>query len=177
MKKQVTYILLCLILLSSCRNKVQQAPINFSAKNNRENETLLKMNSYVAKRNQELICQFVKRTGLEMKETGSGLWYSIYEKGKGKPVKQGKLVEFSYKLRLLDGTLIDSASVENPKSFRVGKGGVEPGMEEGILLLHEGDHVWFIFPPHIAYGNFGDQGKIPPGAFLFYDMYLTGVKP
>jgi FKBP-type peptidyl-prolyl cis-trans isomerase FkpA len=177
MKFIIPLILLLILIITSCRNKVQQAPVNFSAEKNRKNETLIKMNSYVAKRNKELISQFVKRTGLKMKDTGSGLWYEIYSEGNGIPVKQGDIVQIVYCLKLLDGSFIDSSTVAKPKSFRVGKGGVESGLEEGILLLHEGDHARFILPPHIAYGNFGNQSKIPPGAFLLYDLNLISVNP
>jgi FKBP-type peptidyl-prolyl cis-trans isomerase FkpA len=177
MKIIYSNILFGMIFLCSCRYSVQQAPVDYTSVNKKKNETLLNMNNYVARRNQELIGQFVKRTKLEMKETGSGLWYGIYEKGKGKAVNKGDKVEFSYILKLLDGTPVDSAMLNNPKIFRSGKGGVEAGLEEGILLLHEGDHAFFIIPPHLAYGNFGDQERIPPGAFLFYDLCLVSVNP
>jgi len=175
MKIIVYYILLSLLILASCRAKIQEIPADFSAESLRKNETLIKMNSYVAKRNRELIRQFVKRTGLDMKETGSGLWYGIYSNGTGKSVKKGDIVELSYNLKLLDGTPVDSVSVIKPKAFKAGKGGVESGLEEGILLLKEGDRAWFIIPPHLAFGNFGDQEKIPAGSFLFYDLYLIEV--
>jgi FKBP-type peptidyl-prolyl cis-trans isomerase len=177
MKIIFSCILFTLIILFSCRDSVQQAPFDFYDINKKKNETLLNMNNYVARRNQELIRQFVKRTQLGMKETGSGLWYGIYKKGNGKPVNKGDKVEFSYNLKLLDGTPVDSALVSKPKIFRSGKGGVEAGLEEGILLLHEGDRAFFIIPPHLAFGNFGDQERIPPGAFLFYDLCLLSVNP
>jgi FKBP-type peptidyl-prolyl cis-trans isomerase len=177
MKASVYFLFIGTIMVSSCRNRVQEASPDFSAVKARKNETLIKMNNYVARRNQDLIKQFVKRTSLEMSETGSGLWFGIYKEGNGILAKEGNIVNISYVLRLLDGTVVDSATITNPKTFRLGKGGVEPGLEEGMLLLRSGDHARFILPPHLAFGNFGDQKKIPPGAFLFYDLYLLGVKP
>jgi FKBP-type peptidyl-prolyl cis-trans isomerase len=177
MKILFYYILICSFILASCRDKIQEAPFDFSSEKTKKNEALIKMNSYLAKRNQELISQFIKRTGLRMKETGSGLWYGIYSQGNGKAVNPGDIVEISYDLKLLDGTPLDSASVSNPKAFRTGKGGVEAGLEEGVLFLHEGDRAWLIIPPHLAFGNYGNQEKIPSGAFLFYTIYLAGVKP
>jgi hypothetical protein len=118
MKIICSFILLSLIFLYSCRDSVQLPPVDHSNINKKKNETLLNMNNYVVRRNQELISQFVKRTKLEMKETGSGLWYGIYEKGKGKVVNKGNKVEFSYILKLLDGTPVDSAWLGKPKIFR-----------------------------------------------------------
>jgi FKBP-type peptidyl-prolyl cis-trans isomerase FkpA len=177
MKKIAIFLCFFLLALPSCRDKVQVAPHDFTGEKSRENETLVSMNTYVAKRNKELISQFVKRTGIDLKETGSGLWFRVYEKGNGKIVKQGDMVDISYTVKLLDGTTMDSVSVSRPKIFRSGKGGVEAGLEEGIILMREGDRAWFIIPPHLAFGNFGDQEKISPGAILFYDLYLMRVKP
>jgi FKBP-type peptidyl-prolyl cis-trans isomerase len=160
----------------SCRNIVQDSPLD-SKEAKKKNETLINMNTYVAKRNQELIERFVNRTALKMIETGSGLWYEVYYHGNGEAVSKGDTVALSFKLRLLDGTIIDSTSENKPKIFIVGKGGVEAGIEEGVLLLNQGDSVRFIIPPHLAFGNFGDQQKIPPSAFLFYDLCLVSVNP
>lgn len=164
-------------LLTSCRNAVQEMPVDESASQRNKDEALIKMNNYVAKRNRDLAERFVMRNSLDMKETGSGLWYGIYFKGNGPSIQMGNLVELSFKRRLLDGTPIDSASAENAKTFRVGKGGVESGLEEAVLLLHLDDSARLIIPPHLAHGNFEDQEKFPPGAFLFYDLCVVGVKP
>ncbi len=177
MKNLIYLIFTGFALLASCRNTVQEIPFDESESLRNRDEALIKMNNYVAKRNRDLAERFVMRNSLDMKETGSGLWYGIYFKGNGSSIKTGNLVELSFKLKLLDGTPIDSASAANPKTFRVGKGGVESGLEEGVLLLNLGDSALFIIPPHIAYGNFGNQEKFPPGAFLFYDLCVVGVKP
>lgn len=176
MRIVVFFILTALLSAFSCRRNIQENPPDVTGERVRRNESLIKMNNYVAKRNKELISRFVKRTSLKMEETGSGLWYEIYSRGNGKAVKPGDIVEITFYLRLLDGTPIDSASAAKPKSFRTGKGGVEAGLEEGVLLLHEGDSARFIIPPHLGFGNFGDQNKIPAGAFLFYDLSITRIK-
>lgn len=177
MRTSLSFILISIFLLTACRQEVQRTLPDTSSQSKKNDIALLKMNNYIAKRNQELISQFVKRTGLNAKETGSGLWIEIYEEGKGNRVNKGDIVVLSYYLRLLDGTPIDSALTISPKSFKSGKGGVESGLEEGVLLLNVGDKARLIIPPHLAYGNFGNDNKIPPGAFLFYDLYLIGVNP
>ena len=153
MKFFAFYIFFTAVFIASCRDSVQKAPLDYSGEVRKKDNALLKMNNYVVRRNQELIKQFVKRTGLDMKETGSGLWVEIYEMGKGNPVKSGDIVEMSYKLQLLDGTLVDSSTVNKPKVFRVGKGGIEAGLEEGVLLLHVGDRARLIIPPHMGFGS------------------------
>ncbi len=177
MKKFILHILLLILAFGSCKPVVQQQTTDPAILGKKKEKALININNYLARRNQELLQQFVKRTELQGRETGSGLWYGIYEKGTGNAVASGDLVEFTFYLSLLDGTPIDSTTIEQPKSFRSGKGGLEAGLEEGVLLLHEGDRVRFIIPPHLAYGNFGNDEKIPPGAFLFYDLHLIAVNP
>jgi FKBP-type peptidyl-prolyl cis-trans isomerase FkpA len=77
---------------------------------------------------------------------------------------------------LLNGDLAYSSGQTGPKEFEIGHGGVESGLEEGILLLHVGDHAKFIVPSHLAFGLLGDQNKIPQRATLVYDIELVKLK-
>jgi FKBP-type peptidyl-prolyl cis-trans isomerase len=52
---------------------------------------------------------------------------------------------------------------------------VESGLEEGILLLQEGDKARFIMPPHLAHGLIGDRDKIPARATIIYDLELVSL--
>jgi FKBP-type peptidyl-prolyl cis-trans isomerase len=57
----------------------------------------------------------------------------------------------------------------------VGQGEVEPGLDEGIRLLHSGDKARFILPPHLAYGLIGDENKIPARSVIVYDLTVLSV--
>jgi FKBP-type peptidyl-prolyl cis-trans isomerase len=61
------------------------------------------------------------------------------------------------------------------KKFSVSQGGVESGLEEGILMLRVGDKARFIMPPHLAHGLLGDQKKIPPRAIIVYEVEITNI--
>jgi FKBP-type peptidyl-prolyl cis-trans isomerase len=110
-----------------------------------------------------------------MEETGSGLWVGIYQKGSGPRVEFGKLVTIEYSIMLLNGELIYSSATEGKKVFVVGRGGVEAGLEEGILLLREGDKARLIMPPHLAHGFHGDGERIPRRATIVYELELIGI--
>jgi FKBP-type peptidyl-prolyl cis-trans isomerase FkpA len=168
-------VLIFIIFFISCKNSVQEIPYDSSAARLKKKEALIKLNKYVVRRNSDLIERFVERTEPEMKKTGTGLWYHIYTSGKGKPVTKGKTIEYSYSIKILDGTICDSVSLSNPKRIKVGQGGIESGLEEAFLLLSEGDHARFIIPPHLAYGNFGNGVNIPRGAIIIYDVILIKV--
>jgi FKBP-type peptidyl-prolyl cis-trans isomerase len=99
----------------------------------------------------------------------------IYKNGSGADAQTGKQATLNYKVWLLDGTLCYSSEKSGPKKFRIGQGGVESGLEEGVLLLKVGDKARFIMPPHLAQGLIGDQDKIPPRSCIVYEVELVQI--
>jgi len=158
-----------------CKRPVQYPEGQEKSSSPETAETLVNINKYLVKRQQEIITSYVQRTGLKMEKSRTGLWYMIYEKGSGKKAGKDNIITLDYSISLLDGTLCDASKPGNPKSFRIGHGGVEPGLEEGALLLKEGDRARFIMAPYLAHGNFGDRDKIPAGEILIYDVFVISV--
>lgn len=141
-----------------------------------DEETLLSTNRYIVQKEVERIGNYVERRGWDMDTTKSGLWYMIIEKGAGPDAVRGKIATIEYEISLLDGTVCYSSEQTGLKQFAIGSGGVESGLEEGILLLNEGAEAVFILPPYLAYGIPGDQKKIPPNASLVYNLRLKKVE-
>ncbi len=119
---------------------------------------------------------FIKRHGLDLRETGSGLRYGIIEQGDGPRAESGMTAVIEYRIRLLTGDVIYSSDEDDPKEFKIGRGGVESGLEEGILLLNKGDKAIFVMPAHLAHGFPGDGVKIPKRAAIVYDVELIDLK-
>ena len=137
---------------------------------------MIKANRHMVKYENQNIQDFISRYHYQMKQTGSGLFYQIYQKGNGELAKKGKIVQLKYQVRLLNGEVVYNSDHEGIKEFLIGKGGVESGLEEGILLLHKGDKARFIIPSHLAFGLLGDREKIPEKATLVYDIELLNLK-
>ncbi len=135
-------------------------------------ENLIRINKYLVGKDTDMIKGYLKRHDWVMQTTKTGLWYMIYERGNGDSVRSGKVVTIKYKTYLLDGTLCYSSDSLGPKKFRVGKGEVENGLDEGIKFLRVGDKARYILPPHLAHGLIGDENKIPPRAIIVYDLEL-----
>ncbi|MBI6116858.1 peptidylprolyl isomerase [Salegentibacter maritimus] len=111
------------------------------------------------------------------KTTESGLRYKIEKKGEGAKPEKGQTVSVHYKGMLTDGSVFDSSYKRNqPLEFPVGMGHVISGWDEGILLLNVGDQARFVIPSHLAYGERGAGGVIPPNAALVFDVELVAVK-
>ncbi len=110
-------------------------------------------------------------------KTSSGLRYKIEEKGNGPKAEKGQTVSVHYKGMLPDGSVFDSSYSRNqPIDFKLGKGQVISGWDEGVQLLNVGDKARFVIPSHLAYGERGAGGVIPPNATLVFDVELVKVR-
>ncbi|MEN8224570.1 MAG: FKBP-type peptidyl-prolyl cis-trans isomerase [Bacteroidota bacterium] len=172
MRRSYTILLLLFLfsgLLSACRNETESSkPLSKKALK----QPLLEANRHAVKTEEQHIEDFLRRYKWDMAETGSGLRYMIYEKGKGPEAVKGKLAVLDYTLSLITGDVVYTASEDGLMSFLIGKGEVVSGLEEGILLLNVGDKAKFIIPSHLAFGLVGDDNEIPGKATLIYDITL-----
>jgi len=159
------------LIINGCNNDNPKSKSEY----NMYNENIIKANKYLLKEDIEKIESYIKRRNWEMQNTGTGLWYMVYEHGKGDLARPGQIVSMKFRVELLDGTVCYSSDSVGLKHFRIGQGGVESGLEEGILLLRTGDKARFIMPPHIAYGLIGDQYKIPPHSIILYELEVVKI--
>ena len=110
-------------------------------------------------------------------KTESGLRYKMIQKGTGKNAENGKTVAVHYEGSLETGKVFDSSYPrKKPIEFKRGQGQVIEGWDEGIALLQVGDKARFVIPSHLAYGESGAGGVIPPNATLIFDVELMDVK-
>jgi FKBP-type peptidyl-prolyl cis-trans isomerase len=162
-----------MLILISC-----QQPVESDKKVNSKNieESLLNANKHLVKTEDQQIDDFIKRYGWIMTETGTGLRYLIYQQGEGEKAEKGNTVTIGYTTSLLNGEICYSSEETGNKTFIIGQGGVEAGLEEGILFLKKGDRAKIILPSHLAFGLVGDGSKIPAKATLVYDVELIELK-
>lgn len=168
--------LLWLALLAFAVSCGQQGHDMQQNKSRPEKESLMEVNKNLVKTEDQKIEDFILRYHWDMKKTGTGLRYMIYEEGHGSKAQKDRIAQVSFQVSLLDGNVCYSSDEDGLKEFRIGKGGVESGLEEGILLLKEGDRAKFIIPSHLAFGLLGDMNKIPAKATLVYDVKLLKIK-
>jgi FKBP-type peptidyl-prolyl cis-trans isomerase len=167
------YLLILLLPAKACQSPVQE---NIREAGDKKVNAFLETNKYIRERHREHIVAFVNRAGWEMTETPTGLWYMIIEEGYGPPVEREKRVIYTYETRLLNGKICYSADTTLPKKIVAGKGNIEAGLEEGLLLLREGSRARFIIPPYLAHGNFGDMNKVPGSSILLTEVDVLEVK-
>lgn len=167
-------ILMALVLtaLVSCKRNDSTTQVR---NHQEEKESLVKVNKFLVEKDIDLIESYVKRRGWEMEVTNSGLWYMIYEEGSGPEAAEGKIITMDYRISLLDGRLCYDSKESGPRQFLIGKGGVESGLEEGVLLLRKGDKARLIMPPHLAHGLLGDEENIPARSIIIYDLEVLDI--
>ncbi len=162
-------IFLTFLPLFSCKTPVQEIeernidPLK---------EQFVNANQYMEVRHQDQISAFVDRAGWKMQKTTTGLWIMLTEEGKGRRVTQGEKLNVFYTVRLLDGTLCYTSGKDKPGEIILGKGQLEAGVEQGLLMMRHGDHAIMLIPPHLAHGNFGDRNKIPGASVIIYDIVI-----
>ena len=158
-------MLLCFV---SCEEKTpkQTNPISKSDMK-RSMETA---NRYLVNEEEEDIENYIKRHGLNMISTGTGLRYQILKQNSDRRIEKGEEVTLEYELHSVAGDLLYSSEKDGLKSFIVGNGEVESGLDEAMTYLHRGDLAKLIIPNHLAYGFHGDEDQIPEYATLVYTI-------
>lgn len=97
--------------------------------------------------------------------------------GTGASPQSGQTVIVHYTGTLTTGEKFDS-SVDRGKPFNfvIGKGQVIKGWDVGVATMKVGGKRKLTIPSHMAYGDRGVPGVIPPGATLVFDVELLDIK-
>ncbi len=96
--------------------------------------------------------------------------------GEGNACKSGDRVTVHYVGTLTNGNKFDSSRDRNRGfSFTLGKGEVIKGWDQGVAGMNVGQMRKLTIPPHLAYGDRGFPGAIPPNSTLVFEVELLGI--
>ena len=96
--------------------------------------------------------------------------------GAGAQAAKGQEVKVHYTGWLLEGAKFDSSHDRGePFVFPLGGGHVIAGWDEGVQGMKIGGKRKLTIPPHLAYGERGAGGVIPPNATLVFEVELLEV--
>lgn len=115
----------------------------------------------------------LKQEGVQV--TSSGLQYKVITEGSGKKPGPTSTVEVHYRGTFLDGKQFDS-SYDRGQTIEFPLNGVIPGWTEGLQLMSVGSTYKLFIPFHLAYGERGMPGAIPPASTLIFDVELVSIK-
>ena len=108
--------------------------------------------------------------------TPSGIQVHDLLLGTGEAAALGDWLTVDYVARLTDRTEIDSSYDRGiPVEFQLGEAPVE-GWNEGLSGMRAGGRRSLVIPAHLAFGEDGVPGRVPPGATVVYEMELVSVR-
>lgn len=170
---QIILVLIIQFCFQSCARKVEvvEKKIPWS------NEHSIKMNSDLVVKEKMYIEMYLDhRPHLSLVQTGTGLYYQVFNQTKGQRAKEGLHAGVKYKIGLLDGAKCYATDTSEVDFFKIDKSDVESGVNEGIKMMCVGEKALFIIPSHLAHGISGDSYRIPPMAPLVVEIELISLK-
>ena len=114
---------------------------------------------------------YIKKKGLDLERSESGLYFKIIDKGDGDEVLFRDKVSFKYRGEFLNGKVFDEQKepIEYNVDILIG------AWKEIMLELNEGGKAFIIAPPTLGYGE-NDLEAIPPNSILVYDLEVIEAK-
>jgi len=117
------------------------------------------------------IQSYIKKKNLDLKPSGSGLYYKIIEEGEGDFIQYNDIISFTYTGTLLNGEQFDKQS--SPVEFKVNQ--LIGAWKEIMSSLKKGGKALLIAPPQLCYGD-KKLDDIPENSILMFEMEVKDVK-
>jgi len=109
-------------------------------------------------------------------KTRTGLTYIEIVKGTGVEAEPGRVVRIYYTAWVTKSQFMfdyrDAAT--GPLAFRIGAGGVLPGLDQGVRGMRVGGKRRLLIPPQLGLGSHRSQ-RIGANSALTYDVALVAV--
>ncbi|BFZ20600.1 hypothetical protein BsWGS_23638 [Bradybaena similaris] len=100
--------------------------------------------------------------------------------GEGGGLETGDSAEVKYTGWLLTngalGKVFDQSQGDNYFRFKIGKGKVIKGWDQGMQGMKKGGKRLLIIPPSLAYGSQGVAERVPPNSTLVFEVHVMRVK-
>lgn len=120
------------------------------------------------------IQNFIKDSPVKYEKSESGLYYFIEDEGEGKDyIRLTDVVTFAYEGKLLDGTVFDKHTVEDPVTYKARV--LIGGWKEIFAYLKKGGKCKIVVPPQLGYGDH-DLKDIPKHSVLTFDIEILDVQ-
>jgi hypothetical protein len=121
--------------------------------------------------------ELVQKQWPTAKKTVTGLRYVMLVEGTGETAKSGDMVSVLYRGAVLNGRVFDeNADRDHPFTFRLDRGLVIEGWDQGLQLMKRGSKMLLIIPYELGYGTRGNPPKIGRSATLVFEIEMLDIK-
>jgi FKBP-type peptidyl-prolyl cis-trans isomerases 1 len=135
-------------------------------------EEAAKVGEAMKKAGEDFLAENAKKEGIIA--LPSGLQYRVVKEGNGRKAGKNDSVRCHYEGRFIDGKIFDSSYKRGvPAEFGVTQ--VIKGWTEALQLMSEGSEWELFIPYHLAYGEAGAHGSIPPYSALVFRVEVIKV--
>jgi len=165
--------LITCIAFFSCGGGEPQVPSNKIPEVSIQEDMMLLNREFLEFENEE-INNYIDSLNLDISQTPTGLRYQIIKEGDGRFPQKGNKVTFNYSIRTLDNT--ECKELKNvTKTIELGKGAIQNGIEEAIMLLKVSGQGRFIIPSYLAYGVSGYKNCVPAWMPILCEINVIDV--
>lgn len=171
-RKIVVFIFACLCV--SCAEEAAQIPMNKKVDYTQSN--IMEANRGLVDIENEEIRNYVDSLKLDFDTTSIGIRYKILSSNPGGlQAKRQQNVKITYSLKAFDADEFCSNYLDRTEIVCVGSGDIPRGMDEAILMLHQGETGVFLIPSYLAYGVVGKGHCIASRTPIFCRITLMLV--
>lgn len=171
-----TPLILPMLLLLACGDVRQPPPAVVGHPQAAPDTRLMDENKRMARREENDIQDWLRRSHAGMTASGTGLRYRLVRDVPGDTAKPEQVAVVNFAVFLLNGDTCYVSKPGEPASFRIEHSDVESGLQEGIQHLSVGDSAVLVIPSALAFGLLGDRDKIPMRSTVVYHIGLVALK-
>lgn len=176
MKKKFFFIIINILLVTSCIQTKSREPVNSINKSFLSKS--VKRNIDIQKKEEVFFLKIIEEDSKSKYIlSNKGFWFKILKSSKKKlKAKSGDEVEFIYNILDIKGNDIYIDDNLKPIKYVVDKEEIIPALRYGIKELKVGESGLFLMPSFLSYGYQGDGEKIIPNQPLIIEINLISLK-
>lgn len=174
--KQIVYISLLLIIVTSCKSPEARRPI--SAKSGSFIDNSIERNIRLNEREEKIFQQLMAADSVNNYiASDNGFWYYYNNRVSDSLITPsfGDLVNFDYNVKTINGDLIYSKTELETQNYVMDKQELFTGLREGLKLLRTGESATFLFPSQKAYGYYGDENRIGTNVPIICEVSVNAI--
>lgn len=169
---------LLLFLVLACKQAIPRKPIFISSHN--VSKSSVDRNKKLLELEERLIEQLILKDTLNSYVRSSyGFWYYkslVNPDTKIQKVKSGETVDFKYRIRDINNTIIYNQNWTTVQTTVLDKEKLFTGLRSAIKELSEKERGLFFLPSFLGYGYKGDLDKIGPNEILILELEILAKK-